>query len=83
VLGLVLAFRRRDRFALAPCLLLLAMGLTHALVLVSPMHYYSKLPLVVALAAYAGDALAPPRRAAAAGALAVLATLALTGATLF
>ena len=83
VLGLVLALRRRDRFALAPSLLLLAMGLTHALVLVSPMHYYSKLPLVVALAAYAGDVLAPPRRAAAAGALAVLATLALTGATLF
>jgi len=64
LVGLVVAVRSGDGFVLAPALLLAAMALTHALVILSPMHYYSKLPLVVALAAYAGDGLLGESRAA-------------------
>jgi hypothetical protein len=83
-MGLVVAGRRRDGFVVAPALVLAAMALTHALVLLSPMHHYSKLPLVVALAAYTAAATTErrPRLARALQAIAVTATAALAVAIL-
>ena len=82
--GTVIAVRRRDAFAVAPVVLLAAMAMTHALVLLSPMHHYSKLPLVVALAAYTGDAVtaAAPRLRRALQAVVIVGTAALSAAYL-
>jgi hypothetical protein len=72
-LGSALALRRRDDTLLAAGIVFAAMLLSHGLIYMHLMYYYSKLPLVIAAAFYGLDALgrASPRAGALALALQV------------
>jgi hypothetical protein len=81
-LGSALALRRRDDTLLAAGIVFVAMLLSHGLVYMHLMYYYSKLPLVIAAAFYGLDALGSPSTRAGALALALRSALPALGAAM-
>jgi hypothetical protein len=81
-LGGALALRRRDDALLAAGIAFVAMLLSHGLVYMHLMYYYSKLPLVIAAAFYGLDALGSPSTRVGALALVLRSALPALGAAM-